>query len=187
MVNANELGKEVEITDGFFRRYLIFPFNVKISVERQDKELASTIIKSELSGILNWVIEGLQRLVFQQRFTETVEMTEALKQYIEDSDSVRQFVLDQNFSQSERPYALKGLYRKYAEYCESLGYKPVNATNLRRRMQGNGFVVKRMSIGWVIYADQGGNLNSDEKKDLLLTIFIEMCSTGKWEVEHVAL
>lgn len=187
MVNANSLGKDVEITDGFFRRYLIFPFNVKIKEEDQDKELASTIIKFELGGILNWAIEGLQRLMFQQRFTEASEMGEALKQYIEDSDSVRQFVIDHNFSHSDRPYALKGLYQKYAGYCEELGFKAVNATNLRKRMETIGFTVKRMSIGWVIFTDHGASLSAKEKEDLLLTIFIEMCTTGKWEPEHVKI
>ncbi|OGV31935.1 MAG: hypothetical protein A3E88_07330 [Legionellales bacterium RIFCSPHIGHO2_12_FULL_35_11] len=43
----------------YFRRFLIIPFQVTIPEAEQDKQLAQKIIKSELSGVFNWVLQGL--------------------------------------------------------------------------------------------------------------------------------
>lgn len=67
--NCNELPREVEQTMAFFRRFLIIPFDVTIPEEKQDKQLAQKIIKNELSGVFNWVLEGLKRLLLQKQFT----------------------------------------------------------------------------------------------------------------------
>jgi putative DNA primase/helicase len=66
--NCNELPKDVEQTEAYFRRFLIIPFNVTIPEHEQDKELAKKIIDNELSGVFNWVLSGLKRLLMQQRF-----------------------------------------------------------------------------------------------------------------------
>src|SRR5205085_8900623 len=63
LFNCNELPRDVEHTEAFFRRYLILPFDVTMPEDQQDKRLAEKIIKSELSGVFNWVLEGLQRLL----------------------------------------------------------------------------------------------------------------------------
>jgi putative DNA primase/helicase len=44
IVNANELPKEVEQTEAYFRRYLIIPFDVTIPECDRDSELAKKII-----------------------------------------------------------------------------------------------------------------------------------------------
>jgi len=51
LFNCNELPRDVEHTEAFFRRYLILPFDVTIGEDRQDKRLAEKIIKGELSGV----------------------------------------------------------------------------------------------------------------------------------------
>lgn len=51
MFNCNELPKEVENTEAFFRRFLIFPFTQTIPKAEQDPELSTKIIQTELSGV----------------------------------------------------------------------------------------------------------------------------------------
>lgn len=69
MWNANTLPTDVETTEAFFRRFIILPFNVTIPVEKRDPDLHIKISRVELSGIFNWVIEGLNRLLDNKRFT----------------------------------------------------------------------------------------------------------------------
>jgi len=57
--NCNELPKDVEHTNAYFRRFLIIPFDVTIPPQEQDKRLHTKIIEKELSGVFNWVLEGL--------------------------------------------------------------------------------------------------------------------------------
>ena len=75
--NCNQLPTSVEHTHAFFRRFLIIPFEVTIPEEQQDDQLAEKIIKSELSGVLNRVLEGLKRVLKQRRFTKS----EAMEKY----------------------------------------------------------------------------------------------------------
>lgn len=52
----NEMPPLRDTTDGFFRRLLVFPFDVSIPEERQDRHLADTIIRDELPGIFNLLL-----------------------------------------------------------------------------------------------------------------------------------
>src|SRR5690554_8092599 len=76
--NCNELPKVVENSHSFFRRFLILTFGVTIPEEEQDSQLAHKIIESELPGVLNWVLGGLDRLLRQRRFTKSDAVNKAL-------------------------------------------------------------------------------------------------------------
>jgi putative DNA primase/helicase len=89
--STNELPKEVEQTAGYYRRWLIVPFDVTIPEHEQDKQLAKKIIAKELSGVFNWVLEGLKRLLIQEKFTECKAVTKQLHEFRKQSDSVQMF------------------------------------------------------------------------------------------------
>jgi putative DNA primase/helicase len=63
--NCNELPKDVEHTEAFFRRFLIIPFDVTIPESRRNPNLSKEIIETELSGVFNWILRGLVRLLKQ--------------------------------------------------------------------------------------------------------------------------
>lgn len=77
----NELPKTNDISNGFYRRFLIAPFNVQIPKSKIDPELSRKIITQELPGIMNWVLEGRKRLVANKNFTDSPVMNEALEEY----------------------------------------------------------------------------------------------------------
>lgn len=60
--NLNELPFPDDASLGFIRRLQYVSFDVTIPKDRQDPELASKIIKYELSGVFNWVMRGAQEL-----------------------------------------------------------------------------------------------------------------------------
>lgn len=53
---------------------MILPFNVTIPEAERDPELAAKIINTELSGIFNWILKGLNRILKNKRFTITPEI-----------------------------------------------------------------------------------------------------------------
>lgn len=77
----NELPRTNDTSNGFYRRFLIAPFQVEIPKARIDPELSRKIIASELPGIMNWALEGRKRLVMNKRFTESPVMNRALEEY----------------------------------------------------------------------------------------------------------
>ncbi|MGI8542824.1 MAG: DNA primase family protein [Aridibacter sp.] len=151
MFNSNELPKDVEHTNAFFRRFLIMPFDVTIPESEQNKNLAKEIIEAELSGVFNWILEGLQRLLEQGNFTPCEAIDNALKLYRQESDSATMFIEDENYEKSVEDYTLiKHLYQDYKLYCSDNGYKPLVRKNFSKRLESNGYFVDRRNVGLVI-------------------------------------
>lgn len=150
--NCNELPKDVEHTNAYFRRFLIVPFDITIPPQEQDKQLHSKIIESELSGVFNWVLEGLNRLLKQKRFTECEATQKAVDNYKNQSDSVKMFIDENDYTNSPTDYQLiKELYNEYRAYCIEDGFKPVNKSNFIKRLSGFGVIIERLNVGNVAY------------------------------------
>lgn len=58
----NEMPRFRDVTSAFFRRVMLFSFDVTIPEDRQDRSLASRIIDQESTGVFRWMMEGLWRL-----------------------------------------------------------------------------------------------------------------------------
>jgi putative DNA primase/helicase len=150
--NCNELPKDVEHTNAYFRRFLIIPFDVTIPPKEQDKQLHTKIIEKELSGVFNWVLDGLNRLLEQKRFTDCKAAQKAVERYKSQSDSVKMFVDEKEYKNSPTDYRIiKDLYFDYRAFCIEDGFKPVNKTNFKLRLAGFGVEVKRLNVGNVAY------------------------------------
>ena len=114
LANTNELPNTPEHTHAYFRRFLIVPFSVTIPAEKQDKQLANRIIDTELSGVFNWMLGGLRRLLAQGDFTNPEKVRAQLEDYKKQSDSVRLFLEENEYKPDADYYtALKDLYREY--------------------------------------------------------------------------
>lgn len=141
--NCNELPKDTEQTHAFFRRFLIIPFDITIPEERQDRQLPQRIIKTELSGIFNWVMQGLNRLLEHNAFTDCEAVRKQLDRYRQESDSVQMFLEDRGYVPSpEYSLLLKEVYIDYRSFCLEDGFKPVNKTNFKKRLEGIGILVE---------------------------------------------
>lgn len=150
--NCNELPKEVEHTAAFFRRFLIIGFDITIPPEQQDKTLHHKIIDNELSGVFNWVLAGLNRLLEQKGFTHCESAQIALEEYKTQSDTVKMFTDDNGYKKSPTDYILiKELYPLYRAYCNDEGAIPVKKINFTKRLTANGIIVDKKNIGNVAY------------------------------------
>lgn len=156
--NLNELPREIEHTNAYFRRLLIIPFNETIPETEQDKELAKKIIENELSGVFNWVLQGLNRLLLNKQFTDSNKINEAREAYKLESDSVRGFIADNNYTPSDTANILyKTLYADYKAYCLEDGYKPVHKGNFRKRLEAQGIRIEKVgSEGNKVFIQQKG-------------------------------
>jgi len=150
--NANELPKDIEHSEAYFRRFLIIPFEVTIPEEERDPELAKKIIENELSGVFNWVLEGLKRLFAQKKFSECKAAMNVLQEYKEQSDSVHLFLDEKGYQKSTTSYQyLKDILQEYRSFCMECGFYPLNQSNFKRRIKANGYVMERKNKGHVIY------------------------------------
>lgn len=155
--NCNELPKDVEHTNAYFRRFLIVPFDVTIPENEQDKTLHSKIIENELSGIFNWVLAGLKRVLSQKGFSECNAAKKAIEKYRLESDSVLLFLDEYNYKHSiENVTLLKELFSEYKSYCIESGFKPCSIKSLAERLRNAGYSEpeKRNSKGTVFYMEK---------------------------------
>jgi len=150
--NCNELPKEVEQTHAYFRRFLIVPFNVEIPEKEQDKELSKKIIDKELSGIFNWVLKGLNRLLAQKNFTKSKAVSDQLDQYKKQSDSVLMFLEDEGFEKSHsEKIESKVLFNLYKEYCRDSRSLNCSSKAFCDRLRKADFNIERKNSGNVVY------------------------------------
>ncbi len=150
--NCNGLPKDVEQTNAYFRRFLIVPFEVTIPEDKQDKELAKKIIQAELSGVFNWVLQGLERLLQQKNFTYSEAVQKQVERYKLESDSVKMFLEENNYQASPTHYKLvKDLYNSYRAFCGDDGFKPVNKTNFIIRLKNDGVIIEKKNAGNVAF------------------------------------
>jgi len=150
--NCNELPKDTEQTHAFFRRFLIVPFDVTIPEEEQDKELPKKIIQNELSGVFNWVLDGLNRLLAQKKFTDSEAVNKQLEDYKRHSDSVQMFLEDENYIKSVNDFTqLKDLYKCYKDYCNENGYRPCSNKTFGDRLRNIGYKTDRNNKGQIVF------------------------------------
>lgn len=133
----NELPR-AENTYGFFRRIIIVPYEVTIPREEVDLQL-TTKLKKELPGILNWVLDGLIRLMNRGEFTHSESSEQALERYRLQSDSVRLF-LDEQCEAADIITKAVNIYNTYRYFCEMASLKPLGRNRFYDRLEGLGFV-----------------------------------------------
>jgi putative DNA primase/helicase len=153
--NCNELPKDFDHQPAYFRRLLIIPFRQTIPESKQDKALANKIIKTELAGVFNWIIDGLKRLLKTEKFTESELVKETLETYKRESDSVACYVDENSYKPDLEAYILlKDLYVEYRAFCLEDGASALKKSNFKRRLESNGFEVRQMNDGIRIYLKQ---------------------------------
>jgi putative DNA primase/helicase len=144
--NCNELPKDFDHSNAYFRRLLIIPFRVTIPENKQDKTLANKIIKTELAGVFNWIIDGLKRLLKTEKFTESQIVKDTLEAYKRDSDSVACFIGENSYKPSSQDYVLlKNLYADYRVFCLDDGASALKKSNFKQRLKSVGFQVDEVS------------------------------------------
>ena len=108
--------------EGIWRRIKLIPFKVTIPENEVDAMLIDKLTK-EISGILNWSLEGLKRLQkLEYRIAEPKIIKDEVKAYRNEMDIVGQFITDNGYSFGGYKTLCKVFYSDYTEYCKENGY-----------------------------------------------------------------
>jgi putative DNA primase/helicase len=131
--NTNSLPMVVEHSYAFFRRFLVLHFDQTIPINEQDVNLANKIISTELSGIFNWIVEGLNRLMLNKSFTESKKSWNLMQKYKMETDNVHIFTLSEYFNEEIVEISGVDLYSKYKDFCIENGYQKLGRNNFYER------------------------------------------------------
>lgn len=123
-----------EQTTALHRRLVVIPFEYRITKSERNPHMVAAL-KRELSGILNWAIEGYHRLKECQAFTECITADDAKMKFIKDSDSVLMFVDECCEKKSSAKVSSIIFYKAYKEYCIERGYHPCADNEFGKRLK----------------------------------------------------
>lgn len=131
---ANELPTTNDITTAFFNRWVMIDFiytflsqkeiNALPPNEKQNVKLADTGIiekistPEELSGLLNWALEGLDRLLEKGDFSYSTSTQEVKTNWLRKSSSFNAFLMDEIKEDYESRIKKRDLREAYARYCK---------------------------------------------------------------------
>lgn len=120
--SCNEVPRVPEDSVAFFRRWIIveFPYSFE-GTKQEDKDLKERLTNNEpeMSGFLNWALEGLSRLRdngWHFSNGKTVDMVKA--DYIVRSDAYKAFAMHCVVEDPNGEVAKDVLYDAYREHCE---------------------------------------------------------------------
>ena len=130
--SCNNIPRSFDKSDGFYRRWLLIPFNAKFSVNDVDYDpmIGDKITEpTALSYLLNIGLRGVQRLIKNGRFTEPQSVIDALEAYKADNSTVLSWIDDKGLTEDyflEKPRDV--LYSEFADWCKLSGIKSSNVT-----------------------------------------------------------
>lgn len=129
LFSANKLPEAHDDTDAYFRRWIFVTFPNKFEGKNAVKNLLDTLTTpDEISGLFNWAIEGLKRLLAAGDFTNTKTTDEMRDIYQRLASPIKAFV-DDCLEIAPNEYIPKDeLYSSFSAYCTKNGL-PVLAKN----------------------------------------------------------
>lgn len=112
-------------SDGFYRRLLISKVK-PVHYDKPDRTLSDQLDK-EIPGIINWLLEGLCRVVRNGFIIEpSVRMTQELQSVRDSSDTIQLFMSDEQFIEytgdKNDKVSIKQLYDAYENWCQDNNY-----------------------------------------------------------------
>lgn len=129
----NDLPSIENFDDALQRRFVIIHFNKKFRGDEIDLELKEGKLHKEMSGILQFALEGLKRLADQRDFTYSQESKDMLDQYRLESNNAERFAhYYLELGDSKSCLKTRDAYDKYIEYCQENSETPIKGTEFKK-------------------------------------------------------
>ncbi len=142
-IDTNHLPTISDMTLFDSDRIRIIPFKRHFIEEERDIDLKTFFARPEnLSGILNWCLEG-----FHLYWTEGLKMPESVKnatqEYRQESDKIDMFTARCIQKANGQELRAQAVYTRYKDWCIENGFKFDNVTNFRKKMEMAGYVYEK--------------------------------------------
>ena len=136
-VLANKFPKVMDQTTAFRERRLFIKFPNEFLGDNQIQNIEDNWLKinDEKSGILNWMLTGLKRLLEQGHFTESKSQQETEAEFLRHSDTIGAFLSEMCIFDKIRITTRSDALEAYKNYCEILGLDPENEKKFTQRLK----------------------------------------------------
>ena len=142
-IDTNHLPQISDMTLFESDRIRIIPFNRHFTADERDIDLKQFFAQPEnLSGILNWCLEGF-RLYQEEGLKMPGSVEKATQDYRDQSDRLTMFTNQCLKHEAGKELRASAIYTRYKEWCGDNGFKYENAANFRKKMETVGFTYMR--------------------------------------------
>jgi len=154
---SNDLPASHDNTDGFWDRWIMINFPYKFVLPEEKTEPHHKIIDTdiftkittdkEMSGLLNWSLEGLKRLLKNRRFTIHQNTNTIKRKWESESNTYARFWYDEIVTTDDTQDTLTRdeVIDAYDEYCSSKGLEKEDNKTIYRFTNSN-CIYKRIAI-----------------------------------------
>lgn len=136
--STNRVPETLDDTPAFFRRWVLVACNnVFIGDKRNPNILEEITTPEELTGLLNYALDGLERLLKNGHFTTPENIDSLRTEYIRKSNSAKAYIEEKLMYVNDSTVftVKKELYRKYVAYCTLERLLPMQQRQLTIAMQ----------------------------------------------------
>ena len=145
-IDTNHLPQISDMTLFESDRIRIIPFNRHFTADERDIDLKSFFARPEnLSGILNWCLEGF-RLYQEEGLKMPGSVEAATQEYRDQSDRLSMFTKQCLVKKAGEELRSSAIYERYKTWCAENGFKYENAANFKKKMETAGFVYQRRKL-----------------------------------------
>jgi putative DNA primase/helicase len=149
-INTNHLPRTNDDTIFSSGRVKLIPFNRHFSPEERDTGLKKLFREKEnMSGILNWLIEGY-RLLKEEDLTIPPLVQNAIANYRQDTDITGEFLSESLIKSDNNRLPTSELYGCYSEWAKCNGYKALSNRTFVGEMRHRYEVIRDCTKGNVI-------------------------------------
>ena len=138
----NELPRVANATSGIFRRVKVVTFP-ELPEDQRDPEVKRQI-ETEGAGILNWALEGLQRLKERGHFDIPQSVQDATAEFEESNDVPAAFLESECVREEGSKVTGQSLYNAYDHWCDTNNHKPLSSTRIPQEWRRLGLERKRV-------------------------------------------
>ena len=124
--SCNELPMSQDDTVAFYSRWILLEFNNQfIGNDCNPNLIESLTTEEEISGLFNWCIEGLERLLKMGKFSFSDSTNRVKERWIQHSHPLLAFINNRAEIKPEYEVSKTEIYEEYKNYCADLDVSPI--------------------------------------------------------------
>lgn len=160
---ANELPHSYDLSNGFWERWFLIDFPYTFAYQnkidtlsenekhlykpRVDDIIEKVCSPAELSGMLNWVLDGRDRLMEKGVFSYMYTPDQVKSMWIRKSDSFAAFFMDYMEIDYDEKVTKSEVRRAYVDYCKEHKLKVHTDKHISKVMTEEGAITTRVRFG----------------------------------------
>jgi len=152
VMSASTLPAVADVSYGFWRRWAIIEFNKTIPEKDRDPTLGHRIKTQERQGLLNWAIEGVQRLLErgEHYYVDVPSSDRAIHRWRNKADRIAYFLEMEGITEGGEDDWVQAsdLYQRYKNWSSLNGYR---AQGSQRFFEGVSKRFEKKKSGFIYY------------------------------------